>query len=72
MTKLRDIHDQHSAEAAEAWALQNFKCALTSLVEQVDFDNEQTFNRFVNITSGLAWINNEEKLAKIKESGAKI
>ena len=40
MTELRDIHDEHSAEAAEAWALQNFKCALTSLVEQVDFDDE--------------------------------
>lgn len=58
----RDIHDQHSAEAAEAWAIQNFNAAISALVEQVDFKSEEHFKRFVFIIGQTAWVKNQTKL----------
>ena len=58
----RDIHDQHSSEAAEAWAIQNFTASMSALVEQVDFKSDEQFTKFVEIIRATAWINNQTKL----------
>lgn len=58
----RDIHDQHSSEAAEAWAMQNFQSAMTALIEQVGFKNYNHFQRYLEYTGMAAFAKNQTKL----------
>ena len=58
----RDIHDQHSAEAAEAWAIQNFTAAMSALIQQVDFKNYNQFQRYLEFTGMAAFAKNQTKL----------
>ena len=65
----RDYGDAQSAEAAEAWAMQNFTSAMSALVEQIDFKNYAQFERYIQLTSMAAFAKNDKKLNDHKVGG---
>ena len=68
----REFGDAQSAQAAEAWAMQNFTSAMSALVEQIDFKNYVQFERYVQLTSMAAFAKNEKKLRGHKVGGELI
>ena len=68
----REFGDARSAQAAEAWAMQNFTSAMSALVEQIDFKNYAQFERYVQFTGMAAFAKNEKKLKEHKVGGDSI
>lgn len=62
----RAAHDQHSAEAAEAWALQNLNTALDGVCQLVNFECREKFEAYVRIIANSAWATQQKSLAAHK------
>lgn len=65
----REFGDAQSAQAAEAWAIQNFTSAMSALIEQVDFKNYNQFERYLQFTGMAAFAKNDKKLKEHKVGG---
>lgn len=65
----REFGDAQSAEAAEAWAIQNFTSAMSALIEQVHFKNYNQFERYLQFTGMAAFAKNDKKLKEHKVGG---